>query len=383
MKIILVIIASISVLISKDNKDYKFEFENALKKAKFEHKALYVFMTTSWCGPCKALEKYIFPADTIQHYFKNDFELVKINAESDFGIVLSKKYSVRSYPTMIILDHNLNYYGQDRGYSGDTMRYVTKLERFKKDFYDRNYIKGYSSNINISYPEFYENNFQKKPKNPSNSELNEFYSNYDKFSEEYFAVMQFFGLEGKHLDFYLDNHQRYVDLFGKDNNLNLAFLLANNLSRKFATSAQANDFENEFRKFKNVLDENYQQMLYNCKEYLYKETKDWQSLVELYQEFVDKNNYETINNICWYFYEENIYGEVLEKPIKWMENVISTTEVWYYYDTFAALLYNHGDYIKSKKFAMKAIKLAEKENTKATESIDLLGRINYALKHSE
>jgi len=86
--------------------DIQFEkkFETALKLAEKEDKLIFVDFYTDWCGPCKALEKFIFNNPKVSNYYNTVFVNIKINAEKGKGIELAKKYDVDGYPTLIFLD---------------------------------------------------------------------------------------------------------------------------------------------------------------------------------------------------------------------------------------------------------------------------------------
>ena len=54
--------------------------------------------TASWCGPCKALSMNLETAD-----IKMPIEVVDIDVHDD----LAKEYGIRSVPTLVMLDENI------------------------------------------------------------------------------------------------------------------------------------------------------------------------------------------------------------------------------------------------------------------------------------
>jgi len=54
--------------------------------------------TASWCGPCKSLAKNLEIAD-----IKLPIEVIDIDTDSDSSV----EYGIRSVPTLIMLDENI------------------------------------------------------------------------------------------------------------------------------------------------------------------------------------------------------------------------------------------------------------------------------------
>ncbi len=87
------------------------EFENssfreALQKAKKENKLIFMDCYTVWCGPCKFLEKKVFPQKKVGDFFNANFINVKVDMEKGEGIELQNKFEVKSFPTLLFIDQN-------------------------------------------------------------------------------------------------------------------------------------------------------------------------------------------------------------------------------------------------------------------------------------
>jgi thiol-disulfide isomerase/thioredoxin len=79
-------------------------WKSVIDKAKKEKKLVYVDVYTTWCGPCKLLEKEIFPKQEAGEKYNKLFVNVRIDAEKGEGIALAKKYAVTGYPTHLFVD---------------------------------------------------------------------------------------------------------------------------------------------------------------------------------------------------------------------------------------------------------------------------------------
>lgn len=73
----------------------------AFARAKKEGKKVFIDFYTTWCGPCKNMDKRVFPV--MNRYPEwNKLVHLKIDAENPKMVALVKKYKVDAYPTMII-----------------------------------------------------------------------------------------------------------------------------------------------------------------------------------------------------------------------------------------------------------------------------------------
>ena len=75
-----------------------------LKKAKAEKKIIFFDAYTTWCGPCKQLQKNVFTRSDVAEVFNNNFINVKFDMESGEGLKLAKKYPIEGYPTLFFIN---------------------------------------------------------------------------------------------------------------------------------------------------------------------------------------------------------------------------------------------------------------------------------------
>ena len=70
-------------------------------QAKAEKKYIFVDAYTTWCGPCKWLDKNIFPQKKVGDFFNKYYVSYKFDMEKGEGVKFAKKYKVVEYPTML------------------------------------------------------------------------------------------------------------------------------------------------------------------------------------------------------------------------------------------------------------------------------------------
>lgn len=81
-------------------------WDQVVRKAVEQKKAIFVDCYTSWCGPCKILAKQVFPLREVGDFFNSNFVSVKYDMEKIEGLVFNKTYKgeVKNYPTMLVID---------------------------------------------------------------------------------------------------------------------------------------------------------------------------------------------------------------------------------------------------------------------------------------
>lgn len=82
----------------------KGSWAEILKKAKAEKKVIFFDAYTTWCGPCKMLQKNVFTRVDVAEVFNKKFINVKFDMESGEGPMLAEKYPLQGYPTLFFID---------------------------------------------------------------------------------------------------------------------------------------------------------------------------------------------------------------------------------------------------------------------------------------
>jgi thioredoxin 1 len=77
-----------------------------LEKAKKENKLIFFDAYTSWCGPCKNLQKTVFTRKDVGDFYNKNFINVKRDMEEGEGPALAERYPIDGYPTLFFIDGN-------------------------------------------------------------------------------------------------------------------------------------------------------------------------------------------------------------------------------------------------------------------------------------
>ncbi len=103
--------------------------EEAAEYAKDENKKiLLVFTGSDWCRPCQYLHKDVFESEKFAKFANKNLVLVEMDfprkaknkispEQSKYNNELKRKYKVKGFPTVVIMDNNLKEINRWVGYS--------------------------------------------------------------------------------------------------------------------------------------------------------------------------------------------------------------------------------------------------------------------------
>jgi thioredoxin-related protein len=103
-------------------------WEQVKQKAKQENKYIFVDAYATWCGPCKLMDKYVYPNDTIGDFFNEHFIAVKAQMDLtdsdsksikdwyDDATAIKTEYAVEAYPSLIFLSPDGKILQKEEGY---------------------------------------------------------------------------------------------------------------------------------------------------------------------------------------------------------------------------------------------------------------------------
>ncbi len=91
-------------------------FQEVLAKAKKENKLVFMDAYAAWCGPCKLMEKNVFPQTNVKDFYNKTFINSRFDMEKGEGRDIAKKYGVYSYPTYLFLNGDGDLVFKSMGY---------------------------------------------------------------------------------------------------------------------------------------------------------------------------------------------------------------------------------------------------------------------------
>lgn len=102
-------------------------YKEALKRSKKEKKPILIYFTGSdWCGPCIILDKKLFHTSKFKTLSDRNLILLEVDIPRRLDILspeklkankaLQKKYRVKSFPTLMMVNHRGKKIGEKKGY---------------------------------------------------------------------------------------------------------------------------------------------------------------------------------------------------------------------------------------------------------------------------
>lgn len=111
-KVLLILTLFVSVIANAqeiyiDFKDQP-KWKQVLKMAKSQNKPIFVDAYTTWCGPCKIMDKEVFTEEHVANYFNTNYISVKMDMEKGEGIKLKDQWEISAFPTLLYFDSEGN-----------------------------------------------------------------------------------------------------------------------------------------------------------------------------------------------------------------------------------------------------------------------------------
>jgi thiol-disulfide isomerase/thioredoxin len=157
-------------------------FDEAVEQAKKENKLVFVDVYAEWCGPCKMLDRNVFPDEDLGKKFNNSFISIKVDGDEDASWGVKESFGISAYPTMLMINPQT---GKNRKIEG----YVQAEELLSEAGYA---LQPETSPANVAKANYEANptreNFRdwvEKISDDNGSTVEEVYETMDLFIEQY------------------------------------------------------------------------------------------------------------------------------------------------------------------------------------------------------
>ena len=178
------------------------DYAAAMAAAGREDKLLFVDFYTTWCAPCKELDRDVFQNDSVADILARDFVLLRYDAERDTAWHLAKKHHVNSYPTGLLLTPAGEVVLRKYGFPGETAaERIDAVAEFGEAGLARHRagqtLAGYRTAIDPSaYPDFYVDYVDRTHTKPDSAAFAGYWQNLpDTLSEAAFSTLCYFAMD--------------------------------------------------------------------------------------------------------------------------------------------------------------------------------------------
>lgn len=373
---------------STSPKEIHFEhttFAEIQAKAKAENKMIMMDAVTSWCGPCKWMAKNIFTTDTAAEFYNKNFICAKIDMEKGEGIDLAKKYNVGCYPTYLFIDHNGKLIHRMSGsmYAKQFVELGTDAMNPGKQFasMQKQYESGQAAPDKMAEYILARTNSCM----PVKEELANYFSTQkesDLLLERNWSLMNqcamYIGSESREWKYLIDQYDVFAKQYGSKN---VDKFIQNGYSSNLQSRIKEKNIPEYNKTKEEILKKNFpftEQLLLKTDMSLYTSTGDWKNYAQTAVNYIEKyakDDYNTLNNISWTFYEKISDKELLLKAEEWVKHSTELQPGYFNYDTYAAVLYKLGKKSEAEATAKKAIELAKQEGQDYKGTAELLDKI--------
>ena len=359
-----------------------------LAKAKQQNKYVFVDAYTTWCGPCKWMDKNVFPTAEAGEYFNKNFVNAKIDMEKGEGLEIAKTYSVQAYPTYLYVDGDGNLVHRVVGSmetpkfiaaSGNALnpdtQYGTLLRKFEAGERNPDFL------FNAAHAA--QSAFDSKKATEIGAAYLKTQSNLLEEKNVKFISQFTSSATDPNFEFKRKNASAFeASMGGKEQYNQRMYSIAYQGSytelgvKRDLTKEQAPELVKRSKEyFKKVLPEQEPKLSANFAINIYRIAKDWDNFAKSAIAYYDNSSTVAssmeLNAIAWTFYENIDNPEYLKKAIAYGLQSVKLSEEYANTDTVASLYTKVGDKKNARLYAEKAIALgkAKGEDVSSTEKL--------------
>jgi len=368
------------------------DWASVKSKAKAENKLIFVDAYTTWCGPCKWMDKHVFSDGKVGLFYNAHFIPFKIDAEKGAGPEFAKKYHINSYPNLLFVNAEGELIIRKNGAMD-----IDELLQFGQKALDSDkeaiaMISAYNSGNRT--PEFIlEYLAFLKERDLPTEEIALWYfamigqahwtasENLQRIKQyihsPYSRVIEFLAKKKETESEIVKGHyavySTLIDIYKDYINATIKKSMNDREMDRLVSSIDLNFYPSEADYLK-----------FLAKKEIFKRDKDWENYTKVCIDYVNNhllNNDLELNNWAYVFYKnKDITDEgALNEALKWIKIALKNKKGDDYYyaflDTHASLLYKLGRKKEALKVANDAVKTAKKVGADPKDTLTLIENI--------
>lgn len=360
---------------------FKGTVKEVLAKAKQENKLVFVDCYTSWCGPCKWMEKYVFTNDTAASYYNKTFINYKLDMEKGEGIDFRKQYGVNSYPTYLFIDATgaLIHKAGGRMPTVEFVSIAQKASNPKETStaLETRYNNGdRSSELLFKYVTILKNSNREKASSVYN-ELVAQTTDKELLTDKGWELMKLYQLdeESRLYKFLIGNKTHFVNKYGNEEVEKIQKTVA---ERTLSAAIYKNDKDYFFKRLAAYRQDKNANESYAAEAELlfYVRSKDYPSFLKMakqYSQTVLSKNDVKLSFIARYCLNSTEEKEVLQQACVMARQAVDLNgKEFGNYSTYAELSYKLNDKNEALKAAQTSLEVLGDENPKAKKRVEAL-----------
>ena len=340
----------------------------ALKaEAQQSNKMIFLDAYTTWCAPCKQMDKKVFNKENVAAFFNEHFINVKIDMEKGEGPELARNYGIAAYPTLLFVDENGDAVHRGLGYH-DTDQVIQlakaamdgsqNLKGLEDKFVQGDRDSSLLMNLTQKSYELRNGSHLKYAEALVDNTPN--WENGEKLDFIYWATT---GTETKLFDYILKERKTFHKRFGAEEveaKISELIYLESNLDMQPADLTRLDDlFKKAYPKTAKKESANFKMAYHRQKG----EREKFGIAARDYMKYNKTAPAAELNDLAWTFYQVIEDPKLLKQAIKWAKKSIKMSPKGYTYETLASLYEKSGN----KEKAIEALEQGISHSNAANE----------------
>jgi thioredoxin-related protein len=357
------------------------DLSEALELAKEKDKIIFIDAYTTWCGPCKQMDREVFTDSTVGDFFNNNFINLKLDMEKGTGIETVKKYQVRGYPSFLFLDASGTLLHQGIGFQP-----IPRFMEMAKQALD-------PTRQLPALKEAYENGTRSEEVlyNYANALLEADDEKGKVIGKEYLETQDSWTTkrnlllitqlateyQDPYYNFIVEKRHLFIKEFGESR---VDATILRHIENHLFSNIEKLDMAEAKGVFVKTFPSSKAEPLFHNFELNYYDALGKKEIyIDKARQYVKKYSNlsaTALNSLAWNFYEKIDDKKALKWATKWAKKSISLESSYYNNDTLAALYYKQNKKKQALKYANKSIELAKASGLDFSETSELLSRIH-------
>lgn len=337
------------------------DWKTTLEKATVENKLIFMDAYTTWCGPCKMLDKQTFNQPEVGEFFNENYINLKMDMEKGEGIALAANYMIQAYPTLLFINGAGEVVHRAVGFHkpeelvalgqlalNPEQRLQTLDRRYQNGDRDPDFLFSYAYTKKQAYSGGYldpANDYMKSQKDLHTARNLEFIYDFAEYVDDAFFKYMV--------------HKR--DIFESHYGRNAVFSKFESVLDDGAF-LNAPDWVALQKTIGSIFPGQEERYLLSMKMAHFQANRQQPEFIAAATDYIKGyagDDADLLNEIAWSFYEWVDDPKALKQAVKWAQKSVKLQSEYHNNDTLAALYAKLGQKSKAMKAGQKAIELAK------------------------
>lgn len=363
----------------------KEDLAQAQSAAKKGDKLIFVDAYTTWCGPCKMMDRSTFKDEAAAKFYNDNFVNFKMDMEKGDGPLFAQKHTIRGYPSLLFLNAGGELVHRSLGFQ-DAAKFlelgksainpdkqvITLQKKFEAGDKDQEFLLNYADALTMAGMDGYEEATQAYIDQESdwNTPKNiQVLFDYSKAS-----------IDSKLFSYMLDNKDEFEAVVGTQKVADkINFAASSDVRKNQIDAKDKGALTTHFVKYFGEESASEKATGYYLNNLMYApgdvNEQKYLADVQLFMATNPALSSQSLNAHAWRIYELSDDKLLLAQAESWIDKSIALEKNSYNTDTKASIQYKLGKKMEAMQSAEESIRLAEEEGSDPTATKEMLLKI--------